>query len=641
MAGKNQMARKVNRKRGLFESERRFRLLVEGVIDYAIYMLDPNGIISNWNAGAKRIKGYDADEVVGQHFQMFYSPEDREAGLPARSLETARENGKFEAEGWRMRKDGSKFLASVVIDALYEDNELVGFAKITRDITERNKAADSLRESERHFRLLVNGVTDYALFMLDPTGVVTNWNPGARRIKGYLPNEIIGQHFSRFYSSADQAAGRPARALRLALESGRYEEEGWRVRKDGTFFWASVVIDPIRDDENRLIGFAKITRDITERREAQQEMEKLQLRLAQSQKLDALGQLTGGVAHDFNNLLMVITGSLNALKKMVGDDPKALRAVQAIDTASQRGAALTSQLLSFARRQSVNPQTIDVGDSIFSVRDVLDTGLGSAIELQIEADNGIWPITVDRAEFETALVNLVINARDAMPQGGNVTVQARNVFVDDGATKGDFVAIKVSDTGTGIPDDVLAKIFDPFFTTKPIGKVTGLGLSQVHGFVHQAGGTIAVDSELGKGTSFTVCLPRSTAALTSRPEQLNHRGTGTVLLVEDNPDVANASTGLLEELGYAVRWASDVDSALSEIAADGIDLVLSDIVMPGKMDGLALARMLKQKHPGLPILLATGYSEAARNAAAEFPILRKPYQIHELNEALSRLGNGR
>jgi len=471
--------------------------------------------------------------------------------------------------------------------------------------------------------------------------VVTNWNPGAQRIKGYLPNEIIGQHFSRFYSSADQAAGRPARALRLALESGRYEEEGWRVRKDGTFFWASVVIDPIRDDENRLIGFAKITRDITERREAQQEMEKLQLRLAQSQKLDALGQLTGGVAHDFNNLLMVITGSLNALKKMVGDDPKALRAVQAIDTASQRGAALTSQLLSFARRQSVNPQTIDVGDSIFSVRDVLDTGLGSAIELQIEADNGIWPITVDRAEFETALVNLVINARDAMPQGGNVTVQAKNVFVDDGVTKGDFVAVKVRDTGTGIPDDVLAKIFDPFFTTKPIGKGTGLGLSQVHGFVHQAGGTIAVDSELGKGTSFTVCLPRSTAALTRRPEQLSHRGTGTVLLVEDNPDVANASTGLLEELGYAVRWASDVDSALSEIAANGVDLVLSDIVMPGKMDGLALARTLKQKHPGLPILLATGYSEAARNAAAEFPILRKPYQIHELNEALSRLGSGR
>jgi PAS domain S-box-containing protein len=631
------MAKRAGRKRGLFESERRFRLLVEGVIDYAIYMLDPNGIITNWNAGAKRIKGYEADEVVGRHFEIFYPLGDREAGSPARSLETARNTGKFEAEGWRVRKDGSKFLASVVIDALYEGNELVGFAKITRDITERNKATDALRESERHFRLLVSGVTDYALYMLDPTGVVNNWNAGAQRIKGYRPEEIIGQHFSRFYSNADQAAGRPARALRLALENGRYEEEGWRVRKDGTFFWASVVIDPIRDDENRLIGFAKITRDITERREAQQEMEKLQLKLAQSQKLDALGQLTGGVAHDFNNLLMVITGSLNALKKVTGDDPKALRAVQAIDTASQRGAALTSQLLSFARRQSVNPQTIDVRDSIFSVRDVLDTGLGGAIELKIEADDGVWPIRVDPAEFETALVNLVINARDAMPRGGNVTVQASNVFIDDGVARGDYVAIKVKDTGIGIPDDVVAKIFDPFFTTKPVGKGTGLGLSQVHGFAHQAGGTIAVDSELGKGTSFTVCLPRSTAALTRRPAELGPRGTGTVLLVEDNPDVATASTGLLEELGYSVRWASDVDAALREIAADGIDLVLSDIVMPGNMDGLALARLLKQRHPGLPILLATGYSEAARNAAAEFPILRKPYQIHELNEALSRL----
>ncbi|MDR3487982.1 MAG: PAS domain S-box protein [Bradyrhizobium sp.] len=635
------MAKKAGRRRGLFESERKFRLLVEGVVDYAIYMLDPDGIILNWNAGAKRIKGYEADEVVGRHFSMFYSPEDREAGLPARSLETARNDGKFEAEGWRVRKDGSKFLASVVIDPLYEENELVGFAKITRDITERNQAADALSESERHFRLLVNGVIDYALYMLDPNGVVTNWNAGGQRIKGYRPEEIIGQHFSRFYSSADQAAGRPARALRLALENGRYEEEGWRVRKDGTFFWASVVIDPIRDEENRLLGFAKITRDITERREAQQEMEKLQLKLAQSQKLDALGQLTGGVAHDFNNLLMVISGGLNALKKVAADDPKALRAVQAIDAASQRGAALTSQLLSFARRQSVNPQTIDVRDCIFSLREVLDTGLGSAIELHIEVDDGIWPITVDPAEFETALVNLVINARDAMPQGGNVTVLASNVFVDDGGTKGDFVAIKVRDTGVGIPDDVVAKIFDPFFTTKPIGKGTGLGLSQVHGFVHQAGGTIAVDSELGKGTSFTVCLPRSTATLKRPSKEIGRRSTGTVLLVEDNPEVANASAGLLEELGYAVRWASDVDMALSEIAADGIDLVLSDIVMPGKMDGLALARVLKQKHPGLPILLASGYSEAARNAAAEFPILRKPYQIHELNEALSRLGGGR
>src|SRR6478609_1176895 len=490
--------------RSLFDSEGRFRLLVEGVIDYAIYMLDPDGIITNWNAGARRIKGYEADEVIGRHFGMFYLPEDREAGVPARSIATAREKGRFEAEGWRIRKDGTKFLASVVIDAIYEDGELIGFAKITRDITERSKSAEALKESERQFRLLINGVTDYALYMLDPNGIVSNWNVGGQRIKGYLPEEIIGRHFSRFYSPADQAAGRPARALRLAQQNGRYEEEGWRVRKDGTFFWASVIIDPIRDEQNTLLGFAKITRDITERREAQQNMEKMQQQLAQSQKLDALGQLTGGVAHDFNNLLMVITGSVNMLRKAAEGNPKTLRAVQAIESAAQRGAALTGQLLTFARRQNVNPCTVDVRDRIFSVREILETGLGSAIELGIDTEDGVWPITVDPTELETALVNLVINARDAMPRGGKVTVEAGNAFVDDGVRKGDHVAIRVKDTGTGIPPDILAKIFDPFFTTKPIVKGTGLGLSQVHGFAHQAGGTIAVDSELGTGTCFTI-----------------------------------------------------------------------------------------------------------------------------------------
>jgi len=632
------MAIKSTPGRGLFESERRFRLLVEGVIDYAIYMLDPNGIVTNWNAGAERIKGYQAEEAVGQHFGMFYLPEDRQNKAPEHALQVAREKGKFEAEGWRLRKDGTRFLASVVIDALYDEGELVGFAKITRDITEKNKAADALRESERHFRLLVSGVTDYALYMLDPSGIVTNWNAGGQRIKGYRPEEIIGKHFSRFYSTADQAAGRPARALKHALEHGRYEEEGWRVRKDGTFFWASVIIDPIRDDENSLIGFAKITRDISERRESQQNLEKIQRQLAESQKLDALGQLTGGVAHDFNNLLMVVTGSLHVLKKIAGDDPKALRAVQAIEAASQRGAALTQQLLSFARRQSVNPQPLDLNERIHSIREVLDTGLGSAVELHIDVAGGIWPITVDAAEFETALVNLVINARDAMPQGGSVTLQLKNVFIDDGARKGDHVAITVTDTGVGIPPDVLAKIFDPFFTTKPIGKGTGLGLSQVHGFAHQAGGTVAVESELGRGTSFTICFPRS-IPLPSRQETFASAiGGGMVLLVEDNPDVAIASTGLLEQLGYSVRWVSDAEAALEEIERDGVDLVLSDIVMPGKLDGLGLARAIRETRPRLPILLASGYSEAAQNAGTEFPILRKPYQMHELNEALSRLG---
>src|SRR5260370_2957866 len=631
------MVQNSTQQRSLFDSERRFRLLVEGVIDYAIYMLDPDGIITNWNAGARRIKGYEAEEVIGRHFGMFYLPEDREAGMPARSLATAREKGKFEAEGWRIRKDGTKFLASVVIDPIYEDGELIGFAKITRDITEPNKSAEALKESERHFRLLVNGVTDYALYMLDPNGIVSNWNPGGQRIKGYSPGEIIGQHFSRFYSEADQAAGRPARALRLALENGRYEEDCWRVRKDGTFFWASVVIDPIRDDDNKLLGFAKITRDISERREAQQNMEKVQRQLAESQKLDALGQLTGGVAHDFNNLLMIIAGGLHTLKKIAGDDAKGLRAVQAIETASQRGAALTRQLLSFARRQNVNPQTVDPMDRICSIREVLDTGLGSSVELHLEVDEGVWPVTVDPAEFETALVNLVINARDAMPKGGSVKVRANNAHIDDGIRNGDYVAIAVRDTGVGIPPDLIAKVFDPFFATKPVGKGTGLGLSQVHGFAHQAGGTVAVNSEFGQGTTFTIHLPRSEPVAKLTEIEVNSIGSATVLLVEDNPDVAAASIGLLEQLGYSVRWVSDAEAALKAIDRDGIDLVVSDIVMSGIMDGLGLARSIKQRHPLLPILLATGYSDAAQGARSDFPSLRKPYHITERSRALSDL----
>jgi PAS domain S-box-containing protein len=467
--------------------------------------------------------------------------------------------------------------------------------------------------------------------MLDPDGVVTSWNIGGQRIKGYAPDEIIGQHFSRFYTEADRANGKPLRALRIAREQGRYEEEGWRVRKDGTFFWASVIIDPIYEDGN-LVGFAKITRDISERREAQLKLEQMHQQLAESQKLDALGQLTGGVAHDFNNLLMVISGSLHTLRKVVGDDPKSQRALSAIDAATKRGASLTSQLLTFARRQSVNPQVVDVAERIDAVREVLDTAVGSAVTLQFDLDPGVWPVMVDVAEFETALVNLVINARDAMAGGGVITISARNVTPDN------EVAISVQDTGAGIAPDILGKIFDPFFTTKPIGKGTGLGLSQVHGFAHQAGGTVKVASELGKGTRITILLSRKEAAPAAKEVRVtNAGGSGTVLLVEDNPEVATVSSGLLEQLGYTVRRVADAEAALREIELDGIDLVFSDIVMPGKMDGLGLARHLKAVRPGLPILLTSGYSDAALNVRGDFPILRKPYEIHELSQAIAKL----
>jgi PAS domain S-box-containing protein len=628
----------------LLESERRFSLLVEGAVDYAIFMLDPQGVITNWNAGAERIHGYDAAEIVGRDFELLYVPEERTAGLPAQALEAARKEGKFAAQGWRLRKDGSRFLAAVVIDPIHDSGKLTGYAEIIRDVTERQTAAVALHESERQFQLLVGNVTDYALYMLDPDGRIASWNTGGERIKGYSADEIIGQNFSRFYTEADRAAGRPARALAIARETGRYDEEGWRVRKDGSYFWASVVIDPIRGDDGRLIGFAKITRDITERRDAQMALERVQQQLAESQKMDALGQLTGGVAHDFNNLLMVVSGHIQTLKKIVVGDPKGTRAARAIEHAAERGATLTGQLLTFARRARVNPQPIDVHARVNAIREVLTSGLGRNIGFAIDVAADIWPVTVDIGEFEIALVNLVINARDAMPDGGTVTITARNVKLAEGepAPPGEYVAICVEDTGVGIPDDIRAKVFEPFFTTKEIGKGTGLGLSQVHGFVHQAGGTVKIDSQLGEGTILTIYLPRPDTSVSVAADAPigEAQPSGVVLLVEDNPDVASASTGLLEQLGYSVKWVPNAEAALEAIEANGFNLVFSDIVMPGRMDGLGLARIVRQRYPRLPILLATGYSEAAQNVQADFPILRKPYRLNELSQALARLGNG-
>lgn len=504
-------------------------------------------------------------------------------------------------------------------------------------MVQKSSQQRDLFESERSFRLLVEGVADYALYMLDPAGIITSWNSGGERIKGYSSAEIVGQHFSRFYTEVDRANGKPARALGIARDKGRYEEEGWRVRKDGTFFWASVVIDPIFE-HGQLIGFAKITRDITERRDTQLKLEAMQKQLAESQKFDALGQLTGGVAHDFNNLLMIISGSLHILKRGAIDDAKLQRAISAIETATKRGAALTGQLLTFARRQSVNPQAIDFAERIASIREVLEAGVGSSVRLAFDIDRDVWPITTDASELETALLNLVINARDAMPDGGTVTISARNVVLNETLLTGEFVAIDIADTGLGIPSDVVDKIFEPFFTTKPIGKGTGLGLSQVHGFAHQAGGTVRVASELGKGTTFTILLPRGEdAPVREATEALSLRGSGTVLLVEDNPEVAIVSIGLLEQLGYHVRRVPDAESALRELEHNGVDFVFSDIVMPGKMDGLTLAHRLRQIRPDLPILLATGYSEAAAGVRGDFPILRKPYEIHELSEAIAKL----
>jgi PAS domain S-box-containing protein len=631
----------------LLESERRFRVLVEGIADYAICMLDQAGVIASWNAGAERIQGYGADEIIGRHFSVFYSASDRASGLPARAMAEALRAGRCESEGWRMRKDGSRFWALSILETIREENgEPAGFAEITRDITERQAAQQALADSERQFRLLVGGVTDHALYMLDPNGVITSWNAGAQRIKGYVADEIIGQHFSKFYTDADRWAGLPTRALNTAAELGMYESEGWRLRKDGGLFWAAVSIQAIHDEYGALAGFAKITRNATERRQAQLDLEKAQERLAQAQKMEALGQLTGGVAHDFNNLLMIVSGHSDLLRRRSAHDPVGLKSVEAIGLAVRRGETLTRQLLSFARRQRLNPQAINLGDRLAGFAQMLASSLGGAMNLQVSAAPDAWPVKADPGELELALVNIAVNARDAMPGGGTLTLSAENRTIVRGEleadVEGDFVVLTASDTGVGIPEDILPKVFDPFFSTKQTGKGTGLGLSQVYGFAHQSGGAVAISSRVGEGTNISLFLPRAASTPVSErqggepaPEAV---GAGRVLVVEDNPEVAAVTCALLEQLGYQTAMAHSAETALEQLDRDGEwDLVFSDIVMAGAMDGLGLARTLRDRRPGLPVLLATGYTNAAESARGDFAILRKPYQLGELGAAAARL----
>ncbi|MBZ9866479.1 PAS domain S-box protein [Mesorhizobium sp. CA15] len=510
----------------LLQSERRFRILVDGVTDYAIYMLDPSGVVTNWNAGAERLKGYAAEEIVGQHFSKFYTREERAKGTPLRVLEAAVQNGRYEGEGWRVRKDGSRFWASVVVTPIHNDaGRLEGFAKVTRDITERRAAHEALRQSERQFRLLVSGVTDYALFMLDPNGLVTSWNAGAERIKGYAAEEIIGQHFSRFYTEHDRAAGLPGRALHTATRDGRFETEGHRVRKDGTLFWANVVIDPIRDERGELIGFAKITRDITDRRDAEIALRQAQAQRVHAQKMDALGQLTGSIVHDFNNLLTVVE-SFVRLGKKVGADPEMKRATESVELALQRGAALTRQLLAFSRKQAARAEVVSLAERVEAVRAMIAGSMRKSVKLVAAVGPETWPVKVDPGELELGLVNIAFNARDAMPDGGLITITAENVLLssEDNAAglQGEFVALRVTDTGIGIAADVLPQVFEPFFTTKGPEKGTGLGLAQVYGLAQQSGGAVTIDSEIGKGTTVTIYLPRAdmaVAAQSAEPEQ--------------------------------------------------------------------------------------------------------------------------
>jgi PAS domain S-box-containing protein len=498
---------------------------------------------------------------------------------------------------------------------------------------------------ERRFQLLVESVHDYAIYMLTPDGHIESWNTGAQRFKGYSADEIVGQHFSRFYTPEDQASGLPAKALHTALTAGKYESEGWRVRKDGSRFWASVVIEPVRDENGRLIGFAKVTRDITEKMAAQQALEQTRAALLQAQKLESVGKLTGGIAHDFNNLLQVIVNSLDIVSRQV-DDPRLLKVIDSAERAAGRGALLTQQLLAFARRQSLKPALCDVNTLIRSIEGILGRVSREIIELDVALASDLQSVLLDGAQFEAALLNLVVNARDAMPKGGRITLATANVTLDGRGEAphlppGAYVRVSVSDTGSGMTPEVLQRAIEPFFTTKETGKGSGLGLSHVYGFVRQSGGDMVLASEIGKGSTVTLYLPVSqqAGASDSAAEPGPRVKREKVLIVEDEQDVLDVTVELFRGMDYEIITADNGMKAIDILKRTrDIDILFTDVIMPGGMNGIDLARFTQKLCPSVKVVLASGYPAPALAAEhgelGEFAFIRKPYRWSELLDTL-------
>ena len=491
--------------------------------------------------------------------------------------------------------------------------------KAFRDV---RRAAEEQRISEEQFRLFVSGVTDYAVYTMDPVGRVTSWNAGAERIKGYAAREILGRNFARFYTEADQKAGVPARALETAAREGRWETEARRVRKNGTVFWAHVVLDPIRDSSGRLLGFVKVTRDVSERRAQQEALEQARSALAQAQKMEAVGQLTGGIAHDFNNLLTVIMGSLEALERRLHSGR--LDVTKFIETArrgAERAADLVQRLLTFARRQPLEPRPVQPNRLVASVAGWVRRGLSESITLETLLAPGAWWISADQSQLESAILNLALNARDAMPAGGRLTIETANTLLDGAYARanpdvapGEYTMISVTDTGAGMTPDTIARAFEPFFTTKDVGAGSGLGLSQVYGFVKQSRGHVKIYSEPGTGTTVKLYfrrlegpVPEDTSDEAAPSAQM--KGGEAILLVEDDDDVRRFTAESLGELGYRVRQARDAASALQALEEpEPVDLLFTDIGLPGGVNGRELADAARKRKPRLKVLFTSGYA---------------------------------
>ena len=620
-----------------------FALLVDAVQDYAIFILGPDGTIHTWNRGAERTMGYTEREIVGRHFSAFYGPEDLESRKPQRELEGAEREGRIEDEGWRIRKDGTRFWANTVITSIRnEDGSLRGFAKVTRDMSRFREA----QEQTKVFQLLVSAVRDYAIFLLDPEGRIATWNAGAQRIKGYTPEEIIGRHFSTFYGEEDIANGKPARELEIAKAEGAVEDEGWRVRKDGTRFWANVVITAVRDAQGELRGFAKVTRDITERKHAEETERAYRVAIEANRAKD---EFLMTLSHELRTPMTAILGWARILPTLRAGDPLVQEAIASIAQSAHLQARLIDDILDVSRiasgKMRLAPETVDIGRLIMNAVDAaMPTASSKEITLSATLSPDLGTMIADLTRIQQVLWNLLSNAVKFTPRGGEVRVSATR--------HGGHVQISVSDTGEGIEPAFLPHVFEPFRQAEnPHTRVhggLGLGLSIVRYIAEAHGGTIAATSEgKGKGATFTVTLPvrvvttNSEAVKGSVTEAARHGDRlrdVDIVFVDDDREARRMIAAVLRSAGANLIALDSPAAALEAIDRQIPDIVITDIAMP-EMDGYAFTRAVRQREGGrdVKVIALSAFPAAIETEGVFDAYLAKPIDPFNLIDQVARI----
>jgi PAS domain S-box-containing protein len=626
-------ALEINGSASALLDDRQYRLFLDSVTDYAICLLDPDGLITTWNPGAERLTGFASADILGRNFSIFYTPEAQAIGEPGRTLDTSSQKGRFESVGWRVRKDRSRFWANVVVDPIRDGGQIVGYAKITQNITARSDMREALCEAQAANQAIFDNSLDI-ICTITNEGLFKQVSRHAATVWGYCAQELIGRSYFSLVHPDDRESS-AATAHQVLARGSAHSFRNRCIHKDGSIIpiaWSAAW----SDHHGAAICIARDMRENAAIEET----------LRQAQRLEAVGRLTGGVAHDFNNLLTVIIGSAEMLLDENVGNLHIAELAQMIRSAGERGSELTSHLLSFARRQPLEPRAVQVNDLLKDMGPLLRRTLGDDVELRVVRDDNAWPVMADPAQLESAVLNLSLNARDAMPSGGKLTIETLNVFLDQTycdanheVQVGDYLMVAVSDNGEGMSAPTIQQVFEPFFTTKAIGKGTGMGLSMVYGFAKQSKGNVKIYSELGFGTTIKLYLPRADLDLRAEARVLDDEGlpvgTEHILLVEDDEPLREHAREQLQRLGYRVSVAPSGQKALELLKFFGdFDLLFTDVVMPGGLNGRQLADRIRTFRPELKVLFTSGYTEDAlvHNGRLDegVDLLNKPYRKRDL-----------